>query len=91
MDAAYDPKCIREMSTRLNHVPLIDSNKRMGDKIEFAPAEKLRYNQRSSSERVNSNLKDNHGGSTARVKGAAKIMAHLMSGMIALTAEPVLP
>jgi hypothetical protein len=87
MDAAYDSKCIREMSVRLNHVPLIDSNKRKGEKVEFAPAEKIRYNQRSSAERVNSNLKDNFGGSTVRVKGAKKVMAHLMFGVIALTAE----
>jgi len=87
MDAAYDSRCIREISTRLNHVPLIDSNKRKGEKVEFAPAEKLRYNQRSSSERVNSNLKDNYGGSMVRVKGAAKVMAHLMFGVVALTAE----
>jgi hypothetical protein len=87
MDAAYDSKCIREMSTRLNHVAIIDSNKRKGEKVEFAPAQKIRYNQRSSSERVNSNLKDNFGGSTVRVKGAKKVMAHLMFGILALTAE----
>jgi hypothetical protein len=87
MDAAYDSKCIREISTLLNHVPLIDSNKRKGEKVEFAPADKIRYNQRSSSERVNSNLKDNYGGSMIRVKGAAKVMAHLMFGVVALTAE----
>jgi hypothetical protein len=87
MDAAYDCGCIREMSTRLNHVAIIDSNKRKGDKIELEPAEKIRYNQRSSAERVNSNLKDNYGGSTVRVKGAQKVMTHLMFGVIALTAE----
>lgn len=89
MDSAYDSKCIREMSTRLNHVPIIDSNKRTGEKVEFAPAQKLRYNQRSSAERVNSNLKDNFGGSTVRVKGAKKVMAHLMFGLVALTAEAI--
>ena len=87
MDAAYDSRCVRVMSTRLNHVPLIDSNKRMGEKVEFAPCEKLRYNQRSSSERVNSNLKDNYGGAMVRVKGATKVMTHLMFGVVALTAE----
>ena len=30
MDAAYDSRCIRVMSTRLNHVPLIDSNLMFG-------------------------------------------------------------
>jgi hypothetical protein len=34
----------------------------------------------------NSNLKDNFGGRCVRVRGAAKVMAHLMYGLIALTA-----
>jgi len=89
MDSAYDSSCIHEMSTRLNHIAIIDSNKRRGEKTEFAPAQQLRYNQRSSSERVNSNLKDNFGGSTVRVKGAKKVMAHLMFGVVALTAEAI--
>ena len=38
-----------------------------------------RYNQRSSAERVNSNLKDNRGGTSVRVRGAAKVFCHLMS------------
>jgi hypothetical protein len=89
MDSAYDSTCIREMSTRLNHVAIIDSNKRMGEKVPLAPARQLRYNQRSSSERVNSNLKDNFGGSTVRVRGAKKVLAHLMFGIVALTAEAI--
>jgi hypothetical protein len=52
----------------------------------MSPAEKTRYAQRSSAERVNSNLKDNHGGSRIRVKGSAKIMTQLMSGLIVITA-----
>lgn len=87
MDSAYDSKCIRQMSSMLNHVAIIDSNKRTGEKVEFEPARQLRYNQRSSSERVNSNLKDNYGGSMVRVKGAKKVMAHLMFGIVAMTAE----
>lgn len=87
MDAAYDSKEIHEMSRRLNHVPVIDSNKRRGEKVEFDPAKKIRYNQRTASERINSNLKDNYGGRNVRVKGAKKVMAHLMFGIIALTAE----
>lgn len=87
MDAAYDAKEIYEMSNKLNHIPLIDSNPRRGDKVAFDPAKKIRYNQRTSAERVNSNLKDNYGGNNVRVKGAEKVMAHLMFGLIALAAE----
>jgi len=61
-DAAYDAKEIRQMSERLGHVALIDHNPRRGEKREFAPAEAIRYRQRSSAERVNSHLHDNHGG-----------------------------
>lgn len=87
MDAAYDSKEIHEMSKRLNHVPVIDSNKRKGEKKEFDPAKKVRYNQRSSAERIMSNLKDNYGGNNVRVKGDKKVMAHLMFGIIAMTAD----
>ena len=87
MDAAYDSKEIHEMSERLNHVPVIDSNKRKSDKKEFDPAKKVRFNQRSSAERIMSNLKDNYGGNNVRVKGDKKVMAHLMFGIIAITAD----
>jgi hypothetical protein len=68
-------------------VPIIDHNKRNGEKQEFSPAEKIRYNERSTAERVNSDLKDNHGGSSVRVKGHEKVFAHLMFGVIAITAK----
>ena len=34
-----------------------------------------------------SNLKDNYGGNTVRVKGDKKLMAYVMFGIIAMTAE----
>src|SRR5664279_5437948 len=37
-------------------------------------AEDVRYSERSTVERVNGGLKDNHGGRTVRVRGAAKVM-----------------
>lgn len=87
MDAAYDAAEIRAFSSRLNHTAIIDSNPRGGEKVAFDPAEKIRYNQRTSAERLMSNLKDNFGGSSVRVKGAKKVTAHLMFGIIAITAE----
>ena len=87
MDSAYDSKEIYKVSKRLNHIPVIDSNKRKGDKKEFDPAKKVRYNQRSSAERILSNLTDTYGGNTVRVKGDKKVMAHVMFGIIAMTAE----
>lgn len=51
------------------------------------PAQQVRYRQRTMSERVNSDLKDNHGGRHIRVRGACKVMAHLMWGLIVITAK----
>jgi hypothetical protein len=87
MDAAYDAPEIKDFSRALGHVPIIDHNPRRGDKIEFDPATAVRYHQRSSSERVNSNLKDNYLPARIRVRGACKVMAEIMFGMVALTAN----
>jgi len=86
MDAAYDSPTIHEFSKSLGHRPIIDNNPRRGEKIHMDPATKSRFKQRSSAERINSNLKDNYGGRTIRVKGASKVMAHLMFGIISITA-----
>jgi hypothetical protein len=50
-------------------------------------ATKARFAESNSAERVNSNLKDNYGGRNIRVKGAAKVMTHLMFGFIVITAR----
>jgi hypothetical protein len=86
MDSAYDAPQIHEYSRRLGHVPIIDPNPRRGEKIPLAPAQAQRFRQRSASERVNSLLKERYGGRSVRVRGAKKVMAHLMFGLIALTA-----
>jgi len=39
------------------------------------------------SERVNARLKDEFGASHLRVRGGAKVMAHLMFGVLALTVD----
>ena len=89
MDSAYDAPQIHEISRSLGHVPIIDHNKRRGPKKEMTPAQKIRYNERSTAERVNSNFKDNYGGNNVRVQGDTKVMAHLMFGIIALTANQI--
>jgi len=90
MDAAYDSCIIKEHSRSLGHVPLIDNNPRRGEKIEMEPATKVRYNERSTAERGFSRLKDDFGGRHIRVKGHAKVMAHLMFSIIALCADQLL-
>ena len=86
MDSAYDAPQIRSYSAELGHVPIIDTNPRRGEKKEMDPAQAVRFRNRSTAERVNSNLKDNYGGRFVRVRGAAKVMTHLMFGLIAITA-----
>ena len=86
MDAAYDSPEIHAFSKSLGHRPIIDNNPRRGEKILMDPATKSRFAERSSAERVNSNLKDNYGGRNIRVKGASKVMAHLMFGIVSITA-----
>ena len=53
-------------------------------------AEDVRYGERSTAERVNGGLKDNHGGRTVRVRGPAKVMCHLMFGVVSFTALQLL-
>jgi hypothetical protein len=85
-DSAYEADLIKEYSLSLGHVPIIDPSKRNGKDVQLDPAKKKRYRERTSVERAFSNLKDNYGGRFVRVRGAAKVMAHLMFGVIALTA-----
>ena len=89
-DSAYDCQHIAAYSRSLGHVPIIDPNPRNRKVRELAPAEKVRFRERSTSERVNSRLKDEFGGRMIRVQGAAKVMAHLMFGILALTADQIL-
>ena len=102
MDSAYDVAEIRAKSVALGHVPIIDHKTRRGEKaaIEteararrfagYEPAEDVRYNQRSSAERVNGNLKDNCGGNNVRVRGAAKVFCHLMFGILVVAVEQIM-
>ncbi len=102
MDSAYDAPIIKEHSKPLGHIPIIDTNprsdkelkreleaeERRRDFLNFEMPEKKRYNERSNVERVNGRLKDEFGGRV--VRGNAKIMTHLMFGIIALTADQLI-
>ncbi|WP_428567052.1 MAG: transposase [Solidesulfovibrio sp. DCME] len=92
MDSAYDSKTIRDFSRSLGHVPIIDFNKRRnGIKKEMEPATSIRHRERTNSERVNSRLKDDFGGRSLMVRGGPKVFAHLMFGILALTADQLIP
>ena len=90
MDAGYDCEAIREHSRKLGHVPIIERQKHGSVKVEMAPHEKKRYRERTTAERVFARLKGEFGGNTVRVRGWAKVMTHLMFGILALSADQIL-
>lgn len=104
MDSAYDVPQIHDMSRQLGHIPLIDvhprRDKALRDELTaenkrcqlvgHKTAEAVRYNERSTVERVNARLKDEFGGRVVRVRGHAKVMCHLMFGILALTANQMM-
>ena len=103
MDSAYDAPEIKQNSRALGHVPIIDKNPRSapgkaemeaearGRQIAgYKLAEEVRYNERSAAERVNARLKDEFGARYVRVRGHAKILCHLMFGILALTCDQLM-
>jgi hypothetical protein len=104
MDSAYDAQAIHAHSRSLGHIPLIDAHPRRDQarkaelqaeekhrKVLGCPsAEDLRYRERITVERVNARLKDEFGGRMIRVRGHAKVMCHLMFGLLALAADQIL-
>jgi len=99
MDSAYDATEIMEHSRSLGHVPIVQPVKRRRKEIPFQGplpsrtftwAEEDRFRERTTVERVYARLKDEFGGRQIRVRGAQKIMAHLMFGLLALTADQIM-
>ena len=103
MDSAYDGPQIIEHIQKLGRVPLIEKNARCKPVKEqyleekkalwnlgWIFPEKVRRQQRSSVERVNSRLKENFGGRNIHVKGYVKVCCHLMFGILSLTAQAIL-
>lgn len=87
MDAAYSSEVIKEYIQEQGRVPLIDHNPRGGEKHEFAPHEAQRYKTRTGAERCNARLKDEFGARHVQVRGASKVMCHLMFGVVTLCAD----
>jgi hypothetical protein len=90
MDRGYESQHIDAYSRRLGHVPIIDHQKRAGSDQPMQPHEQIRFRERTTVERAYSRLKDEFGGRFVRVRGHAKVMAHLMFGVIALTVDQLL-
>lgn len=103
MDSGYYADAIFDHSKSLGHIPLIDfaakgeaqkaekeQEKKARKTLNWKPAEVVRYNVRTSVERANARLKDEFGAWTLRVKGAVKVFAHLMYGIVAQTADQLI-
>ena len=104
MDSAYDAAEIRACSQRLGHVAIIDPNPRRDAHKKAAlkrealarrsigqlTPQALRYRERSTVERVNGRLKDEFGGRHVRVRGHAKVLCHLMFGIVALLVDQLM-
>lgn len=90
MDAAYDADPIHTTCHALGHRSIIEANPRRGEAVPFDPATALRYQERTTAERVNARLKDEFGGRYLRVRGHLKAHAHIMFGVIALFADQLL-
>jgi len=101
MDSAYDVNEIHQHIQQAGRVPVIAPHPRRGTKRpspltkvfpvkptpELCWAKRERFKQRTMIERVNARLKDEFGASQIRVRGAKKVMAHLMFGVLALTVD----
>ena len=93
MDSAYDAALIRAHSRKLGHEALIQPNPahpRSAKENAFSEADKQRFKKRTIVEQVNGRLKDEFGGRLIYCRGASKIMAHLMFGIVALTVDQLL-
>jgi hypothetical protein len=100
MDSAYYAYHITEQSRSLGHVPIVDPPEKGPKSKSFLPpvtpsrelswAQQERYQERTMIERINGRIKDEFGGRYIRVRGPAKVMAHLMFGVLALTVDQLL-
>jgi hypothetical protein len=92
MDSAYDAAAIREKCKQLKHEALIKPPERPNSKepAVWTDEQKQRFKIRTIVEQQNGRLKDEFGGRIIYVRGAAKVMAHLMFGIVALTVDQIM-
>ncbi|HEX5999160.1 MAG TPA: transposase [Hyphomicrobiaceae bacterium] len=104
MDASYDAPEIEATCRGLGRVPIIPEQARRDARkkaemtaeakarcaINLQTPEQRRYRNRTTAERVNARLKDEFGGRFVRVRGHAKVMCHLMLGVLAPTVDQLM-
>ncbi|HEX2582527.1 MAG TPA: transposase [Chlamydiales bacterium] len=102
MDSAYYVPGIIEHSKNLGHVPIIERPAERGkteekqqeklawDTLHWKPAEMVRFEKRTTIERSFSRLKEEFGARFVKVRGHAKVFAHLMFGILVLSIDQLL-
>jgi hypothetical protein len=92
MDSAYDSRLINEHSESLGHVPIIDMNRRrkLDTRPDHPEHRRQRLKIRTVAEQGFGRLKESFGARNIRVRGSTRVMAHLMFGVLALTADRIL-
>ncbi|MCP4896788.1 MAG: transposase [bacterium] len=92
MDSAYDSRQIKEHSESLGHVPIIEMVRRGGfDTRPDLPTYRTeRLKVRTFAEQGFGRLKESIGARSVRVRGATRVMTHLMLGALVLTADRIL-
>jgi len=104
MDPSYDAPEIDAACRALGRIPIVPPQARRDAAlkeelaaeakarraINFQTPEQVRYRERTTAERANARLKDEFGGRFVRVRGHAKVMCHLMFGILALTVDQLM-
>ena len=104
MDPSYDAPEIDAACRALGRIPIVPPQARRDAAlkaelaaeakarraINFETPEQVRYRERTTAERANARLKDEFGGRFVRVRGHAKVMCHLMFGVLALTVDQLI-
>ena len=91
MDKAYWAELIYEQAELLGQVAIIPAKDyKTKPAVPLDPAQMKRYENRTVVERFFSELKENHGGKNIRVRGWAKVHAHLMCGVLSIFALALL-
>ena len=93
MDPSYAVPEIDAAARALGRVPIVPptaAEAKARRALNFRTAEQVRYRERTTAERANARLKDEFGGRCVRVRGHAKVMCHLMLGVLALTVDQLM-
>ena len=90
-DKGYDSIDLRKNVESFGKIPLFQPRDyESPNKIEFDPPMSERFKRRTSVERAFSRCKDRFGCRNVRVKGYAKVLAHVMTGILMLCAMRII-